>query len=300
MFNTSHNPPIGKAEVLADGLRVITAPNASPMTFTGTRSYVLGEGEVAVIDPGPSSEAHFAALSRALKGQRLSHILVTHSHVDHSPLARQLSQVFDAPVYGFGASGAGMSETMQELATAGGLAGGEGIDPSFKPDILLSDGDIIKGRDWALEAVHTPGHMSNHLCFGWDNALFSGDQVMGWSTTLVSPPDGDLTQFMASLRKLQDRTEDTYYPGHGAPLLNAHKMLDYQLQHRLNRESQIIAALKGNTIPEITRQVYADLNPRLLPMAERNVFSHLIDLCQRGAAQCDGPLRFTAKFAKTV
>ena len=293
MFEKSHNPQIGVAEHLAEGLRVLTAPNASPMTYTGTRSYILGEGEVAVIDPGPESDAHFAALMRALDGQRVSHIIVTHSHADHSPLARRLAKAKDAPVLGFGPSSAGMSDFMRGL---GALGGGEGVDKDFSPDIAVSDGEVIKGNGWALEAVHTPGHMSNHLCYAWEKALFSGDHVMGWSTTLVSPPDGDLTQFMDSMIKLQNRGESTYYPGHGALLEDAHSMLAHQKAHRHGREAQILEALGAATIPAITAKIYADLDPRLHPMAARNVFSHLIDLHKRGKVQTEGEISFNGRF----
>ncbi|MCF6271593.1 MAG: MBL fold metallo-hydrolase [Rhodobacteraceae bacterium] len=296
MFDTSHHPKIGVSEFLREGLRVVTAPNASPMTFTGTRSYILGEGEVAVIDPGPEDEAHFQALKKALAGQKVSHIFVTHSHIDHSALSRRLSRAFDAPVLGFGASGAGMSEVMRGLEAGGGLSGGEGVDTSFLPDIKLADGDIIAGQGWALEAVHTPGHMSNHLCFGWQDTLFSGDHVMGWSSTLISPPDGDLTQFMGSLEKLQNRPEDVFYPGHGAPIYGAQNMVKAQISHRLAREQQILEAIGEGRVPAITRRVYKGLDSRLLPMAERNVFAHLIDLCQRGKLRSLGPLRFGGRF----
>ncbi len=288
MFNTEHKPKIGVAKVLAEGLSVVTAPNASPMTFTGTQSYILGESEVAVIDPGPNDPAHFEALQRAIGGRRVSHVLVTHSHVDHSPLAK----AFDAPVLAFGPSGAGMSEGMRGL---GELDGGEGIDRNFVPDQQLADGDIVRGAGWAVEAVHTPGHMSNHLCFAFAGGLLSGDHVMAWSTTLVSPPDGDLTQFMASLRKLQARGEARYFPGHGPVLEDPQAMLTYQINHRLEREAQILEALPGG-ISDITATVYQGLDGRLLPMAARNVFSHLIDLCQRGKVCCNGPIRFGGRF----
>jgi len=293
MFTLDHAPLIGTPEMLAEGLRVLTAPNASPMTFTGTRTYILGEGEVAVIDPGPDDPVHFAALQKALHGQRVSHIIVTHSHVDHSPLAPRLARVTGAPVLGFGRSGAGMSAVMRPLQ---GLEGGEGVDPDFAPDMLVKDGGIIKGAGWELEAVHTPGHMSNHLCFAWEGGLFSGDHVMGWSTTLVSPPDGDLSQFMASLDKLKSRVEPRYYPGHGAPLDDAHAMLDHQIRHRKNREAQILEALNEATIPAITARIYQGLDARLLPMAARNVFSHLIDLQIRGIVQSDAPLSFESRY----
>jgi len=288
MFNTEHKPEIGEAKMLMDGLEVVTAPNASPMTFTGTQSYILGDSEVAVIDPGPNDPAHLAALNRAIGGRRVSHVLVTHSHLDHSPLAK----AFDAPVLAFGPSGTGVSEVMKTL---GEHSGGEGIDLDFVPDQILVDGDTVSGAGWAIEAVHTPGHMSNHLCFAFEGGLFSGDHVMAWSTTLVSPPDGDLTQFMASLEKLRARDEARYFPGHGPVLDNPHEMLAHQIAHRLAREAQILAALPGQ-ITAITAMVYKDLDNRLLPMAARNVFSHLIDLYQRGKVHCNGPIRFDGRF----
>ncbi len=290
MFNIEHKPEIGVAKWLADGLEVVTAPNASPMTFTGTQSYILGERNVALIDPGPKDNAHFAALKKALKGRRVSHVFVTHSHVDHSPLAA----AFEAPVLAFGPSGAGMSAVMQGLE---GLDGGEGIDRDFNPDILLAEGEVVQGDGWALEAIHTPGHMSNHLCFAFEGGLLSGDHVMAWSTTLVSPPDGDLTQFMASLRKLQTRSEARYFPGHGPVLEDPQAMLAYQISHRLAREAQILEALPGG-VPAITAQVYKGLDSRLLPMAARNVFSHLIDLKQRGKVLSDGPFSFGGHFER--
>ena len=290
MFNTKHKPEIGVAEDVAEGLQVVTAPNASPMTFTGTRSYILGDREVAIIDPGPNDPAHLSALKRVIGGRRISHVFVTHSHVDHSPLA----QAFEAPVLAFGPSGAGMSAVMRGL---GPLGGGEGIDTDFRPDQLLADGDIVKGDGWALEAVHTPGHMSNHLCFAFEGGLLSGDHVMAWSTTLVSPPDGDHMQFMASLRKLQRRGEARYFPGHGPVLEEPQAMLAHQIAHRRAREAQILEALP-NDIPAITAQVYKGLDSRLLPMAARNVFSHLIDLCQRGKVQCNGPISFNGRYQR--
>ncbi len=291
-FVTDHTPSVGIATNLTEGLRVVTADNPGPMTFTGTQTYILGEGDVAVIDPGPNSPAHLAAIERALVGEKISHILVTHSHLDHSPLAALLSARTGAPVYGFGAANAARSELMSKLAEHGDLGGREGIDPDFKPDVLLRDGDQIFGSSWALTALHTPGHLSNHLCFAWEghDAIFSGDHVMGWATTLISPPDGDLTAFMASLRRLQDRPEDFYYPGHGAGIFDAHGMLDYQLGHRLGREDQILAELgKGpRDILAITSVIYADIDKRLHGAASRNVLAHIVDLYERGLVAPQG------------
>jgi len=297
-FYLNHKPKIGVAEPVVAGLRVVTAGNASPMTFTGTRSYLLGESEVAVIDPGPDDPTHFAALLAALKGQRVSHILVTHSHIDHSSLANRLSQAVDAPVLGFGPSHAGRSRIMEKLTKLGGLAGGEGIDTSFMPDRFLQCGDIITASEWQLEAVHTPGHLSNHLCFDWGKGLFSGDHVMGWSTALVSPPDGDLTQFLDSLKKLQTRDATLYFPGHGAPLADAKAMLDYQIAHRQHREEQVLSALSDGhqQIDTITALIYQEVDQTLWPAAARNVFAHLIDLVGRGYVKPVAGLGFDGQF----
>jgi len=302
-FKTDHSPKVGVPLPLTEGLRVITCGNASPMTFTGTQTYLLGETEVAVIDPGPNDLAHLKAIETALKGQTLSHIIVTHSHVDHSPLAAVLSAKTGAPVYGFGPANAARSKLMNQLAVEGNLGGAEGIDPHFTPDILIADGDEIKGVEWSLNAVHTPGHLSNHLCFAWNgsDSLFSGDHVMGWASTLVSPPDGDLTAFMSSLKILQNRPEHTYYAGHGAPLLEAHNMLDYLLAHRLGREDQIMARLQSasRTVAELTADMYADVNPLLHGAAARNVLAHLIDLFERGLVAPEGAFNANARFRRT-
>jgi len=302
-FQTDHLPKIGVPLIVTDGLRVITAPNASPMTFTGTQTYLLGEGEVAVIDPGPDDSAHLQAILAATKGQVISHIIVTHSHVDHSPLAVGLSAITGAPVYGFGPANAARSDLMEQLAKTGDLGGNEGIDLNFTPDILVADADEIQGKGWSLQAIHTPGHLSNHLCFSWlgQDSLFSGDHVMGWASTLVSPPDGDLTAFMASLRKLQGRAEHTYYAGHGAPIFEAHTMVDYLLAHRLGREDQIMALLgkSKSTVAALTHAMYADVNPMLHGAASRNVLAHLIDLFERGLIKPEGDFDAYAAFIKT-
>ncbi|MEO1918905.1 MAG: MBL fold metallo-hydrolase [Paracoccaceae bacterium] len=302
-FQTDHTPDIGVTLTLSEGLRVLTCGNASPMTFTGTQTYLLGEEEVAVIDPGPDDSAHLAAIEAAVLGQRVSHIVVTHSHVDHSPLATQLAAKTGAPIYGFGPADAARSDLMNTLATDGNLGGAEGIDPHFAPDILVADGDIIDGDGWALEAVHTPGHLSNHLCFAWqgNDSLFSGDHVMGWASTLVSPPDGDLTAFRASLKRLQSRAEHTYYAGHGAVLPEAHNMLDFLLAHRLGREDQIMARLHTapQTVAELTADMYADVSPILHGAASRNILAHLIDLFERGLVTPEGAFRADARFQRS-
>jgi len=297
-FDHEHFPQIGVSQTLCEGLSVVTAPNASPMTFTGTQTYILGETELAIIDPGPDLPAHLEALIRAINARNVSHILVTHSHIDHSPLAKRLSEIVDAPVYGFGPGHAGRSAIMETLAARGGLGGGEGIDHGFSPDILLRNKDRIKGAGWELEAIHTPGHLSNHLCFGWGDNLFSGDHVMGWSTTLVSPPDGDLTQFMVSMKKLQNRPANCYFPGHGAVLHNPHKMLAHQISHRLHRESQVLEGLKNGfvDVASLTRRIYADVDQNLWPVAQRNVLAHMIDLVERNLIRPVGAIGANGQF----
>jgi glyoxylase-like metal-dependent hydrolase (beta-lactamase superfamily II) len=292
-FDRDHAPRIGAPEPLAPGLVAVTAPNAGPMTFTGTRSYLLGAREVAVIDPGPDDPPHLDALVAALPpGGRVTAILVTHAHRDHSAGARALQARTGAPILGFGERA--RSPAMARLAETGDLGGGEGVDPTFAPDRRLVDAETVAGADWRLEALHTPGHLGDHLCFAWaeGDAIFSGDMVMGWATTLISPPDGDLRAFLASLARLKARPERLYLPGHGAPLRDPQRMIAWQLAHRAEREAQIRAALADGTatIADLVGAVYPDLAEALRPAAARNVLAHLIDLADRGLARAEGPL----------
>lgn len=286
---------------LEPGLARITAPNPSPMTLHGTNTFLIGERDVAVIDPGPLSEPHLDAILAAIgPGQRISHILVTHSHLDHSPLARPLSEATGAPVLAAGPSDWGRSPAMAALATNGLIGGGEGVDPEFAPDACLADGAVIEGDGWRIEALHTPGHMANHLSFAWNGALFCGDLVMGWSTSLISPPDGDLTAFRASLGRLLERDDRLYYPAHGEAVTAPHDRCRELLEHRAAREAQILAALAAGpaTPTELTARIYTDVDPRLMPVAERNVLAHLIDLVERNIARPEGALAATARFAR--
>lgn len=279
---------------LAPGLRRVTAPNPSPMTFTGTQTYILGEGTVCVIDPGPASRPHLDAILAALApGERVSTILVTHSHLDHSPLARPLSEATGAPVLAAGPSDWGRSPVMAALGPA--VGGGEGVDADFTPDARIAEGCVIDG----IEVLETPGHMANHLSFAWDGALFSGDLVMGWSTSLVSPPDGDMTAFFASLDRLQGRGDRIFYPGHGDPVPDPQARCAALIAHRRTREAQILAALDAigpASAEALARHIYTDVAPALLPAAARNVLAHLIDLTTRARIAPQGPLHATALF----
>ena len=296
------DPESGLAETLEPGLRRIVAPNPSPMTYRGTNTYLLGQSEVAVIDPGPDSPAHLKAILATLQpGQRISHIIVTHTHLDHSPLARPLAARTGAEVWAFGNATAGRSPVMQGLAEAGLMGGGEGVDHEFIPDHTLADGDVLEGESWALEVLHTPGHIGNHLCLAWGDACLTADHVMGWATSLVSPPDGDLTDFMASCEKLGARNWRVFYPGHGAPVSDPNARLDWLVAHRRAREASILKALNAGpaTAEDLARVIYTETPAALLGAATRNVLAHLVDLTDRGRVAPRGVLHAEAHFALT-
>ncbi|MDW4548559.1 MBL fold metallo-hydrolase [Defluviimonas sp. D31] len=280
-------PRPGKAVLLEPGLRTVLAPNPSPMTLHGTNSYILGEGEVAVIDPGPADPAHLAALLAALSpGERVSHIFVTHAHLDHSPLARPLAEATGAPVLAYGDARSGRSALMERLAASGGLAGGEGVDTGFAPDIRLGDGEMVAGAEWTLQALHTPGHMGNHLCFAWQDAVFCGDHVMGWASSLVSPPDGDMGAYMTSLARLGAAGAQRFYSGHGDPIPDAPTRIAELAAHRRERETAIREALSQGAADAaiLAAMIYTETPAPLMPAAMRNVFAHLIDLMERNIA----------------
>lgn len=293
------NPPAGVPQELEPGLRRLLAPNPSPMTYRGTNTYLLGERDIAVIDPGPDDPRHLQAILDALHpGQRISHIIVTHAHLDHSPLARALSVRVDAPVYAFGDYLAGRSEVMVDLAARGLAGGGEGTDTDFVPDVSVADGEVIQGDGWALRALWTPGHFGNHLSFVWDEAIFTGDLVMGWASSLVSPPDGDLTDFMRSCEALQGISACRYHAGHGAVVDQPQERVEWLLSHRRGREAQILQALEGQlaSAQTLARQIYTDTPAALIPAATRNVFAHLVDLAGKNVVSPDGDLSADARF----
>ncbi len=272
----------GAVAELTPLIRRVVARNPSAFTFHGTGTYILGHGNVAVIDPGPLDDAHVEALCQAIEGETVTHILITHTHLDHSPAAAPFKRITGAPTYGFGPHG----------GARGAPAVEEGGDWDFVPDHVVGHGDVIEGGSWTAEAVHTPGHTSNHLCFALreEKALFSGDHVMGWSTSVVSPPDGDMGDYLASLRLLLAREDSIYWPTHGPPITAPHLHVEAFLGHRAGRERQILAALADgrNTIPEMVVAMYADIDPGLHRAAGRSVLSHLIHMVGDGRVACEG------------
>ena len=262
----------------------VLAPNPSAFTFTGTQTYLVGTTELAVIDPGPDEPAHLDALVAAIAGRKVAAILCTHTHRDHSPAAAPLKRLTGAPIVGC---------APLSLADAGPRADAA-FDSGYAPDRVLGDGESVRGPDWTLTAVATPGHTSNHLCFALpeSGALFSGDHVMGWSTTVVAPPDGDMADYMASLDKLMQREDRIYYPAHGDPVERPQRFVRSLIGHRKQREGQILRLLKAEVteVPAMVERMYVGLDPRLTGAAGRSVLAHLIDLRARGvvAEQGDG------------
>ena len=274
--------PAGRIERPHPMVRRILAPNPSPFTFTGTQTYVVGGGEVAVIDPGPDDERHVAALLSAVEGERVAAILCTHTHRDHSPASRALAAATGAPIVG----------CAPFAIEDDGPRADASFDFCYAPDRVLADGEELEGKGWRLEAVATPGHTSNHLCFALADAgiLFTGDHVMGWSTTVVSPPDGDMADYIASLDRLRGRDDAVYLPAHGPPVERPREHLARLIEHRRMRERQILAHLDAGEgrIPAMVAAIYADVDPRLHPAAERSVLAHLVDLERRGIVRSEG------------
>ena len=282
----------GKAERVSPLIRRVVARNPGSFTYTGTGVYIIGHGNVAVIDPGPEIPEHFEAIKQALEGETITHVLVTHSHMDHSPLSHPLAKWAGCKVYAKGPAIPTDSEVRMEA----------GDDLSFKPDVIISDDWTCEGDGWTIEAIETPGHTSNHMCYALkeENALFSGDHIMGWSTSVVSPPDGNMGDYMRSLEKVRIRNFNTIYPSHGAPVTdNPTAFIQAYMDHRKGRESKILNAIDaGNkSVIDIVRTVYTDVDKKLHPAACHSVLSHLIDLHDRDIIQTiDGPPTITAEY----
>ena len=270
------------------------------MTFKGTNTYIVGDAELAIIDPGPISDVHFANIIKVIANRPVKFIFLTHSHIDHSPLAEQISYELGAETYAFGPSGSGLSEIMLNLIAEGYESGVEGVDDKFHPDHLVKDGDFFMLNNEKITAIYTPGHMGNHVCYQYNKLLFSGDHIMDWATSMVSPPYGDLTQFMASCRMLQTKQFDLFLPGHGEPVKNPSERLNFIIRHRLDREEQIISTIHNTpmTAMEITKIIYTEIDHRLIPAATRNVFAHLIDLKERGIVEFNGAISEKSKVLK--
>ncbi len=267
----------GRVDQVSPLIRRVIANNPGAFTYTGTGVYIIGRDEVAVIDPGPLIDAHFEALKRALDGERVSHVLVTHSHLDHSPLAHPLADWADCKVFAKGPAIPTESEVRMEA----------GDDLSFRPDVTISDGWTATGKGWTLEAIETPGHTSNHVCYALheENALFSGDHVMGWSTTVISPPDGNMADYLASLEKVRDRNFSTIWPTHGPPVTeNPAAFVQAYIDHRKAREAAIITRLEAGdrTIPDMVGVIYAAIDKSLHPAACHSVLGHMIQLVRDG------------------
>jgi len=281
----------GVSDELSPLIRRVVAHNPSPFTYLGTGTYIIGRGHVAVVDPGPLLDEHVAAIMAALPGETVTHILITHTHSDHSPAAKPLKALTGAETYAAGPhaprhDGDGPVE--------------EDADYGFTPDVVVKHGDIIQGDGWSVECVFTPGHTSNHMCFALreEKALFSGDHVMGWSTSIVSPPDGDMAKYMASLKLLLSRGDEIYWPTHGPAITDPKPFVRAFIAHREDRERAIIEQIKAghDTIAAMVPVIYAAVDKRLYPAAARSVFAHMLHLIGQGRVASDGEPRLSSSF----
>ena len=275
----------GVSQQVSPRIRRVIANNPSPFTYFGTGTYIVGTGRVAVIDPGPADPAHIDAILQATRNEEITLLLVTHTHLDHSPGCALLADHCDAKTFGYGPHGANTSDDWVVE---------EGSDTEFIPDVEVRHHDVIKGGGWSFTCVHTPGHTSNHMCYilNEERALFSGDHVMGWSTTVISPPDGDMERYMASLRLLLEYELDVYWPTHGPPITNPIPHVEAFIQHRLHREQQILEYCKKNvhTISELVPLMYETLDPILYPAAQRSVYAAVRFMVKQGLLRVDGLL----------
>jgi glyoxylase-like metal-dependent hydrolase (beta-lactamase superfamily II) len=287
-FNKSFDLEPDTVRDIAPGVRAVLTNNPGPFTFKGTMSYIVGRGKVAILDPGPDDDAHVAALLDAVRNETVTHIFVTHTHRDHSPAVPKIKAATGAKVFAQGphrlARPLHIGETRRLDASA---------DIDFRPDVALADGEVVTGDGWTLEALTTPGHTANHMAFAFKESdlLFAGDHVMAWSTTIVAPPDGAMSDYMASLEKLARRSEPLYLSGHGAPIPQAQRYVQHLIRHRKAREASLLHRLgKGAAdIPTLVKAVYIGLDPRLTGAAGLSVLAHLEDLVERGTVATDGP-----------
>lgn len=297
-YPAANGPDAGAPHISSSTLKVsecvrrVIAPNPGPFTFTGTCSYIVGRGEVAIVDPGPDASSHIEALLDAVRGETVRYILVTHTHRDHSPAARALKEACGAIVAGCRA----------HLADPAGSGLDAAHDRSYAPDLVLREGDRLSLDDVEIEALETPGHTANHLCFALaaEKALFTGDHVMGWSTTVVAPPDGSMRAYLSSIERLRRRDDAILWPGHGDPVRDPLRFLRALLHHRRARETAIVERLAAgdDSVAAIVARLYERVDKRLHRAAALNVLAHLEDLIERGLVECDGPFGLDARFAR--
>jgi glyoxylase-like metal-dependent hydrolase (beta-lactamase superfamily II) len=284
-----------QVEEIAPGVRRLLANNPGPFTFTGTLTYIVGRGKVAIIDPGPADQAHIDALLKAVQGEDVTHIFVTHTHRDHSPATAAVKAATGATVYAEGPHRAARPLYRGEHNPLEGSG-----DHDFQPGVRLRDGEIVRGEGWTLEAVTTPGHTANHMGYAFKeaNALFCGDHVMAWATSIVAPPDGAMADYMASLHKLAQRGERIYYPGHGPAIADGPRFAEFFIEHRRARERSILARLaKGECdIPTLVRAIYIGIDPRLVNAAGLSVLAHMEDLVARGVVETEGAPAISGRY----
>ena len=286
----------GVVDELSPGIRRVIAQNPSPFTLYGTGTYILGRGEVAVIDPGPADPEHINAILQAVEGEKITHILITHTHMDHSPGCKILQQQCDAQSYAYGPHGAGKLES--------GVVVEEGGDMEFEPDNLVKDGDVLQFGAFSAECVYTPGHTSNHMCFALqqEQALFTGDHVMGWSTSIISPPDGDMAAYMASLELLLQRDDKVYWPTHGPAIEQPKAHVQAFIEHRREREEQILQCLDRGIshIQDMVPVMYTDTPEFMYPAAARSVMAAVEYLVSIGKIQVEGELEMSSALQRSL
>jgi glyoxylase-like metal-dependent hydrolase (beta-lactamase superfamily II) len=294
-FRTEFDPAYGQAVEIAPLVQRITAPNKSAFTFHGTNTYIVGDRNVAIIDPGPANESHFQAIAAAIEGRRVTHIVITHTHVDHSPLAARVKQLTGAQTWAEGPHRAARDLHIGETNALDASG-----DKDFAPDNIVSHNQIIEGDGWALETLLTPGHTMNHACFAMvgTGQMFSGDHVMGWATSIVAPPDGAMSDYMASLDVMIERSESVYFPGHGGRLEKAREFSRALRAHRKMRETAILSRIrKGDrTIVQIVAVIYKETDPRLHGAAGLSVLAHIEDMMAKGMLESDAPASITGTY----
>ena len=297
-FDKSFDLTPGRIETVMPGVRRLLVNNPGPFTFKGTLTYIIGTGSVAVIDPGPIDETHLAALLDAVRGETVTHILITHTHRDHSPAAASLKAATGAKTYAEGPHRAARPLNVGEAPPLDSSG-----DRDFRPDVTLADGETVSGPGWTIEAVTTPGHTANHMAFALKGTpvLFSGDHVMAWSTPVVAPPDGAMSDYMASLEKLARRAETLYFPGHGGAVRDAPRFVHQYIHHRRAREAAIIAQLDAGEadIPALVGAIYVGLDPRLTKAAGLSVLAHLEDLTARGLVATEGAPSIVGRYRRS-